>query len=71
MIREDRYLVFKRTDLASIFSDEKLRALEIVLDSISSQMALSGLRDRNYVVVEDDWPEYEKVWDMIEERVGG
>jgi len=56
MIREQRYYVFKIKDLNE-FQNKLLSVIEVP--------------QRNYVVVEDDWPEYEKVWAMIEERVNG
>lgn len=60
--REDRYIVLKRKDFNSIGG---LTPMELqVLDHL-----LSILPERKYVVVEDDWPEYEVVWKMIEDRV--
>lgn len=54
--REDRYIVFKISQL----DEEQLELLERV------QRELPTLCD--CVVVESDWPEYEKVWEMIEDR---
>lgn len=64
MIREDRYIVIKRKDL------DKIK------DKISYELGyfeavLELLPERQYVVVESDWPEYETVWKMIEDRVDG
>lgn len=57
--REGRYTVFKIKDLG----EEQLELVERV------QRELPTLRD--CVVVESDWPEYEKVWKMIEDRFTG
>jgi len=61
--REDRYVVLKRKDLDNLpdFLQEDL------WDFLS--LAEPILPKRQYVVVECDWPEYEKVFKMIEERV--
>jgi hypothetical protein len=53
-VREERYIVFKLKDLTE---DEILN-----LYSYNHAM-VEG------VVVESDWPEYEIVWKMIEDRV--
>jgi len=58
--REDRYYVIKRKDLGTL--EEK--ALNHLLQQIKPV-------ERVYAVVESDWPEYEKVWKMIENRVEG
>lgn len=63
--REDRYVVLKRKDL------ERL--------PVSMQKELWGflkkaefiLPQRQYMVVESDWPEYDAVFKMIESRVIG
>ncbi len=61
--REDRYLVLKRKDL------ERLPVLlQETLWGFLEQAEFS-LPKRQYVVVESDWPEYEAVFKMIEERV--
>lgn len=61
--RENRYLVFKIKDIEA--ADSKMPIKEI-LTSISLE-----LPDRQYVVVESDWPEYEQVWNMLEARMTG
>jgi len=58
--REDRYVVIKLKDL-----DKKTTA------SLDFFLSWKGIRTRDCVVVESDWPEYEKVWKMIEDRVNG
>jgi len=60
MIREERYIVIKLKDANEIFNRREWEQLR-------DMVAL--LPDRKYVVVEDDWPEYEQVWKMIEDRV--
>lgn len=60
--REDRYVVLKRKDLVSVPIHLK-KELRSLLERINQ-----FLPAREYVVVESDWPEYEKVWDMIKSR---
>ena len=59
--RENRYIVIKRSDLAECQPDS-VKRFEIMLKHL-------GLPRRCYVVVESDWPEYDIVWGMIENRV--
>lgn len=53
--RENRYIVIKRSDVAAYHDDTK--------------KLLDALPQRDAVVVEADWPEYEPTWRAIEERV--
>lgn len=59
--REERYIVVKRKHLVG---DQEERIRELVHDEL-------GIQTTECVVVESDWPEYEAVWRMIEERVTG
>lgn len=61
--REDRYTVIKHKDLSGV-PRELLVELRLVLDRLGEFTP-----ERKYVVVEDDWPEYEPVWAMIEARM--
>jgi len=63
--REDRYIVLKRKDVANLPAYLRSR-LHDWLDSAAPDMP-----QRAYVVVENDWPEYETVFKMIEARVTG
>lgn len=63
--REDRYIVIKRKDL------ENAPALM----AYALQVALDGLREhlpeRECLVIEGDWPEYEPTWAAIQARTEG
>lgn len=59
----DRYLVLKTKDIFSSVPEPLLTRLEDIIEELYNY-----LPDRNYVVVEDDWPEYEIVWKMIKDR---
>ena len=58
--REDRYIVIKRKLLRK---EQEENLLEWLHFQGVAQVPKA-------VVVEGDWPEYEAVWRMIEERVG-
>lgn len=58
--REQRYIVIKRKELTE---DQELR-LNIWLNN-------EYVRRIGCVVIENDWPEYEPVWGMLERRVTG
>jgi hypothetical protein len=58
--REVRYIVIKLKDI-----DENTRR------QLGNFMEDLEIPSRDCVVVESDWPEYEPVWKMIEDRVTG
>lgn len=69
--REQRYVVFKRSDLLRLMEldlvfTEALGALTRATEKLRKQ---DGREPLQCVVVEKDWPEYEEVWKAIEERV--
>lgn len=70
MIREERYLVLKWEDIYNYLSEEQVERLE----NLSSKIAIGRRIDKkeaepSYVCVRDSWPEYNKVWKMIEDRI--
>lgn len=58
--REDRYIVIKRRDLN-----------EAQFNALDKLMRGANIRRRESVVVEFDWPEYETVYTMLEDRATG
>lgn len=68
MQRETRYVVFKTSDLDKLNPTGKRAMLDLIeaVEQIRSDMGKQPLR---CVVVESDWPEYEKVWKMLAMRV--
>lgn len=68
--RQERYIVVKLTDLADCSGDicpsNGMSEAEIAL---RNHLASWHVPTRHCVVVERDWPEYELVWRMIEDRV--
>ena len=64
--RESRYIVIKRSHFGNDanLNQERERSLLDYLEANSIQ-PVSG------VFVEDNWPEYETVWQMIEARCAG
>lgn len=71
MKRENRYLVFKRSDIDKYLDDEEKKALTNVQLSILEGRGRDGREQLQSVVVEHDWAEYDQVWKMIEARVQG
>ena len=63
--REDRYLVLKRKDLATLPKHAQYLLSRWLEDNAKD------MPERQYVVVESDWPEYETVFKLIEARVTG
>lgn len=69
MEREDRYLVIKRSDIKKHLTSEAQEELENISHAILIGRDSEEKPELNCVVVEHDWPEYETVWEMIENRV--
>lgn len=63
--REDRYIVIKRSDF------ERLRGGQT--EGLRQQLAKVSplLPNREFLVIESDWPEYAPTWAAIERRVTG
>lgn len=66
--REFRYIVFKLSDLGNSIKGDEIRKLS---DEYAAHRAEKGKAPLACVVIESDWPEYETVWQMIEDRVTG
>jgi hypothetical protein len=72
--REFRYFVFKVKDLLEM--NNPTLGTKLGDDTIAEFQCIHGklsrrAQDREYVVIENDWPEYEQVWRMIEMRMSG
>ena len=68
MQRERRYIIFKTTD-AVYLSAEGKKAVADLIEAMTQIREDHGKPPLNCVVIEEDWPEYEKVWKMLEARV--
>lgn len=69
MKREKRYTVIKDKDIAACLTEEEQEQLDDLCRKINRHRLMNGKPVLQTVVVEDDWPEYEKVWQMIEARM--
>ena len=67
-MREERYIVFKVSDLGNSLKGDEIRRLA---REYAEQRRLKGNKPLECVVVEKDWPEYEPTWRAIEARVTG
>lgn len=74
MEREERYVVIKLSDIEEglklgHISPSTITTLEHIITTVWFSRAQRGKEDLKTVVVEQDWPEYEEVWRMLESRV--
>ncbi|VCU43861.1 hypothetical protein HOV60_gp032 [Escherichia phage vB_Eco_mar003J3] len=74
MEREERYVVIKLSDIEKALelghiTQSNFTTLEHILSKLWYSRAQRGKEDLKTVVVEHDWPEYEEVWKMLENRV--
>jgi len=67
--REDHYIVLKRKDVNEYLLTRDQDKLNDIIDVINRNRLDDNKSPLQCVVVESDWPEYEKVWDMIETRI--
>ena len=67
--REPRYVVFKIKDILAYLGPEQIEMVEHLGKLIAHGRAGDGKEQFNAVVVEQDWPEFEMVWDAIEARM--
>lgn len=70
-VKEPRYVVFKLKDIAAYLDDDDSRAIARIGGDIAMARRHDGKPPFNAVVVEQDWPEFEPVWAMIEARMTG
>lgn len=76
MEREERYYVIKKSDLEAALKVKRITQTDVedlkeLLARLNTQRFVSNKEMLKCVVVESDWPEYEKVWRMIEDCVDG
>lgn len=69
--REPRYLVIKVNDALAHLSSSEIYALGEMGEKITNGRSSAGKLSLVTVVVEQDWPEFELVWEMIKARVTG
>jgi hypothetical protein len=67
-VREDRYLVFKHSDLERYVGFRDMRTLDRIASDVKAQREEDKRSAFKCVVVESDWLEFEPVWDMLEKR---
>lgn len=69
MVREERYVVLKGKDVESSLTETEQAILLFLCRKVESHREEVGKQPLKAVIVESDWPEYEKVWELLEERI--
>lgn len=69
--REERYMVFKVSDVAEHLTTTEALHLARLYEIQRVGRKEAGKAELECVVVESDWPEYESTWRAIEARVTG
>ena len=67
--REARYIVLKISDYNQCLTDKEVIELSNIVYKVDAYRRRQGKDILQAVVVEHDWPEYEPVWQAIEDRV--
>lgn len=69
MQREKRYTVLKNTDINAHLSADEQDQLNELCKKVGLGRILAGKAYLRCAVVESDWPEYERAWELIQARV--
>ena len=69
--REDRYIVFKLSDVERYLTDADKTYLAMMKNEIDAGRDCANKPPFKGLIVESDWPEYEPTWKAIEARVTG
>ena len=69
--REDRYIVFKLSDVERFLTDSDRAHLAMMKNEIDAGRDCANKPPFKGLIVESDWPEYEPTWRAIEARVTG
>jgi Tat protein secretion system quality control protein TatD with DNase activity len=67
--RENRYLIFKRSDLKCLTDTEHDILGSIARKVRTHREIINGKIPLECLVIESDWPEFEPTWDLIEKRM--
>lgn len=65
---ENRYLVFKRSDVDAYFNDDEKITLNVLTEIYKNARRDRGKKDLEALIIEKDWPEYEPVKQMLLNR---
>ena len=69
--REDRYIVFKLSDVERYLTDADRAHLAMMKNEIDAGRDCANKPPFKGLIVESDWPEYEPTWKAIKARVTG
>lgn len=69
--REDRYIVFKLSDVERYLTDADRAHLAMMKNEIDAGRDCANKPPFKGLIVEANWPEYEPTWQAIEARVTG
>jgi hypothetical protein len=69
--REDRYIVFKLSDVERYLTDADRAHLAMMKNEIDAGRDCANKPPFKGLIVESDWPEYERTWRAIAARATG
>lgn len=70
-MKEDRYLVMKRSEIESGLDAEQKSILFHLAQKVAAERRSLGKPVLECVVVESDWPNYNEVWESVESVANG
>lgn len=69
MIREHRYIVAKIIDAQIALTETEFKRLCALSAKVDKFRVDNGVNSLVCLIVENDWPEYEPTWKLIEQRM--
>ncbi len=66
--REDKYLVLKREDIERFLGEVDKKSLLEMCDCINANRHFYRKKDNSYIVVNEDEPYAEQVWQLIQKH---
>lgn len=63
--KEEKYLILKLADIENILNDEQKKNLDIICTEINLRRLYECKKKNHYIVVNDEEPYAEKVWDLV------
>lgn len=71
LVSTDGYIVFKISDIVELCEQQGVNAVAMLYmyDVVLANLATVAGKERRYLVIEDDKPEFGVVWDMIVARL--
>jgi len=66
---ENKYIVLKRSDVEEYLNEDEKITLSVLCERVGDGRRNNGKPSIDALVIESDWPEYGKAFDLLSERI--